>query len=662
MVWQFLARCLCPTPSMDDDWTTEQRSSEVAAVAEELPIEGDTCTEKEVIRRMTPAAKALKQLQLTYPYLALPKHDLYAGTQQCEAAIAQDDEPLAMDILARIEQQVEQEEATLAAAFDLFKPPGESSLSQKEVKIMLEYLGFPSSDRDVHRVMSAISSDSKGQMGLKEFQLYVGRVGGSFKLFEVRRQQMEAKHGAATQDVDPGALRLDLLEAGILDAAQAYWRLVVPSSEFVEASKLVPCQRHALRTIRSLAKSNHEAAMPHLQKRLQKLGFQDSDLWMTLAWIREMAPIIVHLNLDKMMQFLEKDTHYRNQFETARSGGLLKPAVREKWERDLFVGAYDEASGFDRPKYGVLNAMNDHRGVVMCMQYGDSYMVLKDSRLRCTFSPEDSANLKSERLAVLDFYGHVLQEYSDQELRETIKVANSSDAALLGDSGLVGKMKYKEAQIHGEICFVNHVERLVVHTRHRDTDGDRLVALCAENGWQLSWMDQERARMEKEEKAKLGAEAWKERLKGLMEKGVPDAKNVPEGHCRKGCGRLVAPGKTQKGRPFTTCCRGCVMGFGHDLHCGNVDANKLGPGLCSNGCGRKVNPGTTAAGRKYDTCCRGCKRGEHDINCGNEALVAGMCRMGCGRKVAVSTDGKRKFDTCCRGCASGLGHSKTCIE
>ena len=28
-------------------------------------------------------------------------------------------------------------------------------------------------------------------------------------------------------------------------------------------------------------------------------------------------------------------------------------------------------------------------------QYGDSFLVLKDARLRCTFSPEDSANLKA---------------------------------------------------------------------------------------------------------------------------------------------------------------------------------------------------------------------------------------------------------------------------
>ena len=36
------------------------------------------------------------------------------------------------------------------------------------------------------------------------------------------------------------------------------------------------------------------------------------------------------------------------------------------------------SQGHDRCKYGVLNAMNDHRGVVKCAQYGGSYLVLKD--------------------------------------------------------------------------------------------------------------------------------------------------------------------------------------------------------------------------------------------------------------------------------------------
>ena len=39
--------------------------------------------------------------------------------------------------------------------------------------------------------------------------------------------------------------------------------------------------------------------------------------------------------------------------------------------------------------------------------------------------------------------------------------------------------------------------------------------------------------MEREERAKLGAAAWEERLQALMEKGTPDAAGVPPGYCKK---------------------------------------------------------------------------------------------------------------------------------
>lgn len=606
----------------------------------------------------TPMAKALKTLQSQYPYLALPNHHLYRWVTETDRFIAAGDETSAADHLARIEQEVEQEEQTLAAAFNLFKPHGKDVLAEKEVKFMLNYLGFPNDKKDVDQLLDAIDTDGDRLMSLVEFQSYVGKMGGTFKMFEVRRASLKTSGG---DSIDMQELRINLLEAGISEQQQAYWRVVSAPSELTEASKMVSCQREAIRHIRTMAKSNHEAAMPRLQLRAKEMGYEDTDLYMTLSWIREFAPILVHVNLDKMMPFMEKDSHYRNQFETATSGGLLKPAVREKWERTLFGGMYEHAKGFDRCKYGVMNAMNDYRGVVKCAQYGDSYVTLKDVRLRCTFSPEDSANLKSERLAVLDFYAHVLMEYSDKELAETFMVAKSTDAALLGDSSKVGAMKYKEAQIHGEVAFDKHVDRLVANTRHRSKDDPRIKRICDKHGWNFSWMDEERKRMEKEEMHKMGADAWKKKLQDVMAK-VPDAKDVPEGHCCKGCGREVAPGVTGTGKPFKTCCRGCAMGFGHDLTCGNISAAAVGPGMCTNGCGKKVNPGKHPSGRSFTTCCRGCAKGTHDRFCGVEItdtnIVPGQCKMGCGRKVAESKG--KKFDTCCRGCAVGKDHSLGC--
>jgi len=603
----------------------------------------------------------LGRLLKEYPYLA--------GNHFLSSLVAEYKETPDDDILERVEQEMEVETQTIAAAFRRFDKDSSDSIEQKELQSMNEYLGFPSSDDDISELISNVDTDGDGTISFNEFASYVGYMGGSMKLYETRRARILAKGGRTFDgDIDPKELRLTLKEAGIEDDAEAYWRLVVAPSEFREAAKLVDCQARALAHIRHLAKGNHEKALPKVQMRVQKLGYADTDLWMSLAWIRELAPIIIHLKLDRMMEFIENDTHYRNQFETGGSGGLLNTEVRKKWEHGLFGGRYDDADGFNRCKYGVLNVMNDHRGVIRCSQYGDSYLITRDTRLRCTFSPEDSANLKSERLAVLDYYAHVLNEYTDDELKETLKVAQSSDAAILGDSDKVDKkgLKYKEAQYHGEIRWDTHIERVVAATRHRaDPEMARRIAAVSEkHGWLFSWMDEEQDRMKREEQHKLGGAAWKERLAGLQETGGDE--EVEEGFCKVGCGRPVAPGVTSSGRPFTTCCRGCVMGFGHDLRCGTIDPSKVGPGLCKHGCGRNIAAGSDSKGRPYSTCCRACANGMavHDPACGidPEEIDDGECKMNCGRKVAPGkTRSGRTFDTCCRNCARGRGHNSNCI-
>ena len=98
------------------------------------------------------------------------------------------------------------------------------------------------------------------------------------------------------------------------------------------------------------------------------------------------APIIVHFNLSSIGNFI-KDKRYKNIFETSTSGGALSKEMRRKWENFLFGSCYDDAKGKDRVKYGVMNFMNDHRGLKSCSQYGESYFVLKQHvRPRCTIT------------------------------------------------------------------------------------------------------------------------------------------------------------------------------------------------------------------------------------------------------------------------------------
>ena len=49
--------------------------------------------------------------------------------------------------------------STLTAAFNLFKKPSSDSLSDVEVRTMLDYLGFPKEEEDVDKIMKAVDVD-----------------------------------------------------------------------------------------------------------------------------------------------------------------------------------------------------------------------------------------------------------------------------------------------------------------------------------------------------------------------------------------------------------------------------------------------------------------------------------------------------------------------
>jgi len=527
----------------------------------------------EVSPRCTAHKEQLDELFQSRPYLISKEHELAFFIDELSKSIASGNADEAQNNLDILQMKLDLEEKHIAAAFNKFDHSGDGVLAKNEVTFMLDYLGFPDTPEDVDKLMSIVDTSRDGTIQFDEFLRYVGKVGGTGKLFQIRRQQLQERGGFKGSISDPDNLRVALQECGINPEAQAHWRLTASESELDSAAQLRPCQQAAIRHIRNLAQENHERALPELQRRVQNLGYTDTELWMVLSWIRELAPLIVHINLDKVGQFFMKDTHYRNQFETKTSGGLLKTSAREKWERGLFGTAYDDAKPAERPKYGVQNIWNDPRGVVGARQYGDSYIVLKDVRLRCTLSPQDSANLPARKLAVLDYYAHVLLEYSDKELKEAIRVAEKGDEKV-GDSEMVVEKwgMYKEAQLHGEIDLRKHVDRLVANERHRKQE-DWVKKLCKKNCWTLTWMDDMRTQLEdRQSGVELDVKEWEETLQKLGRASTTALGTVPRGLCKLGCGRPAASGRNQAGQPRNTCCRGCEKGFGHDASCGRAPA------------------------------------------------------------------------------------------
>jgi hypothetical protein len=253
----------------------------------------------------------------------------------------------------------------------------------------------------------------------------------------------------------------------------------------------------AFQYVEAKARKMHEIALPKLKARVQALGFSDESLDQCLEYIREDAPITIHLT-EECLANLVKDTHYRSRFETNTSGGSRNKAKREQWEHSLFDGAYDDCPPFQRPKYGCLNLSGDIAGVVPARTYGKLVLTLASHlRYRCTFSDEDTGNKISVRmsttttttpdggdgggdrdfdsntsLATHNYYAHILMQYPDQDLVATLSVSRIRGAPSRCQ-------KYKEVQIHGPICLLTDIQSLSVPGRYRtSTDELRQVVLA----------------------------------------------------------------------------------------------------------------------------------------------------------------------------------------
>lgn len=69
---------------------------------------------------------------------------------------------------------------------------------------------------------------------------------------------------------------------------------------------------------------------PFASFRVQAKKWTEAELNECYRYIRDRAPILIHVNLDKVLSFLLKDTHYRNQFETGTSGKQQEEAITKK--------------------------------------------------------------------------------------------------------------------------------------------------------------------------------------------------------------------------------------------------------------------------------------------------------------------------------------------
>jgi hypothetical protein len=260
---------------------------------------------------------------------------------------------------------------------------------------------------------------------------------------------------------------------------------------------LTPCQASALKHVQSVAAQLSNHAKPMLITRCQLLGYSLKEVETTLRYIRLIAPIVVHLDLDMVLEPLSRDRYLRNQFETKTSKGNLDPDHKSRilWEHNIFKGLYDTAQGYERPKYGSINITADPAGVYVCQQYGDSYLLMRNIRFRTTFCSQDSSqSLTVNDMATCEHYAHVLNQYANIELGAIIEVANGRKEYL---SSNLYVHTYKEAQMAGPIRLDRDIEALVVHPRHAIVPGrvDKLALFARKNNCKLLWINHPHPKM-----------------------------------------------------------------------------------------------------------------------------------------------------------------------
>lgn len=224
---------------------------------------------------------------------------------------------------------------------------------------------------------------------------------------------------------------------------------------------LAECQIRALYFVQEKARHMHQATLPELQKRVHALGYSETALEQCLEYIRQDAPIIIHLK-EPTLALLAQDSHYRNLFETGTSGGKNSTSARQRWEAALFGNSYDKrCHGSLRPKYACLNITGDVQGCFPARHYGDLYITLcKHVRHRVTMSDDDTGRNHQDALATCDAYAHVLARYNDTDLKAVLNVASTRVRRIRGAPSR--STTYKECQIHGPVNLRTDVEALSI--------------------------------------------------------------------------------------------------------------------------------------------------------------------------------------------------------
>lgn len=292
-------------------------------------------------------------------------------------------------------------------------------------------------------------------------------------------------------------------------------------------SELTEAQRKALDFAANLASSGEAEARERLEDHLRRSGCRERSLSEALDRISSAARVVLHFHPDRqssnrrtVAESLLTDSIYKNQFETGLSAGSRSAypgGSRDRWEQDLFGGAYHGpgVTAAERPKYGALELIRYPDGPLP--RFGSCYFVLRPTVMRrSTFTWGGSEQQGAiERLGTIDRFLPVLAPLIEEIAsggRTPVKWPPFSaptlgigamptcaflDAIARGpaekqrvDEAPPGRVLDSaiEAHVHGSVALAYDVEALYVDPAFSGTStGQVLSTLATQYGFSLTW-------------------------------------------------------------------------------------------------------------------------------------------------------------------------------
>lgn len=275
-------------------------------------------------------------------------------------------------------------------------------------------------------------------------------------------------------------------------------------------------QQAAIDAIRAHALRGRSEARARVRALLSRHHITQRVYDLAIASTQRCVQIALHFHPERVgrtgrsvAQGLLETGVYKNQFETGVSSGsptAFPGGERDRWERDLFAGAYHapDTSTPARPKYGSLHLIPHPDGP--SPRFGSCYLLLKPEmteRSTFTFGGSQESNA-AEQSGTRDLLDPVMAsllaglerdplmlgpvELGIAEFLDTL--ANLGRARATFETLHLGRIldHFVEAQVHADIGLANHVDRLVADAAFQDHEvGDVLRALSQKYQFDLYW-------------------------------------------------------------------------------------------------------------------------------------------------------------------------------